>query len=416
MREDIKAYIDGELAPERMEEVRKAIESDPALMQEYTEMKNISGMLQSLARQPQVKGVERTKGAIAPQRRFRWKEGIAVAATLIVIAVFAAPIAMRAGSGEADGVALNFDTGDANGLERELKREEAMADDEAFAYKSKARSEGGAGAASAEMPATGVAQDAFGNPGGLARQSPVAPAESTPSLADLDVRLVVKDASFTVKVQDIQASMDKATQLAKSLNGYIESSTMTEPEGRNMERRGYLTLRVPQGKFEKAVEQIRGYGEVKSESTSGDDVTGQVTDIEARMNTLKAEEESLRTILRKTTRIGEILEVKDRISQVRQQIESYDSQRRTLRSLASLSTISLTFTSDKKMTSPVPDDGDEAWFQDTKEAALGVLTGIGRFVAQVATFAFILLPVWLPLLLFLLWFRKRAFSQAVTGG
>jgi hypothetical protein len=422
VREDIKAYLDGELSPERAQEVRLALESDPALMEEYTAMKNISGMLQSLARQPQVKGVEQTRTALAPRRAFRWREGLAVAATLALLAVLLSPVFMKAK------FAAKTDTTAVNGVPEDAARNKSLADgyDPAERMTSKiqggdveTKNEGFSGftlpPATEQRPrhrAEGNAPaGAGGAPALLGGQPEAMYGADATALAskDFDARLVIKDASFTVEVGDVQGTMDKATQLARSLGGYIEASTMSGEGQRDERPRGYLTLRVPQEKFESAVEQVRQYGKVKSESTSGDDVTGQVADIEARMNTLKAEEESLRTILRTASKIGDILEIKDRISQVRQQIESYDSQQRMLKRLAALSTVSLTFVTDEDAPAPVTQEDEDEWFEDTKAAALSVLTGIGRFVAQVATFAFILSPVWLPVLLFLLWFRRRAF-------
>ena len=48
-REDIKAYIDGELTEARAAEVRSAIDADPTLRDEYEFMKGLSSQIQSSA-------------------------------------------------------------------------------------------------------------------------------------------------------------------------------------------------------------------------------------------------------------------------------------------------------------------------------------------------------------------------------
>jgi hypothetical protein len=149
---------------------------------------------------------------------------------------------------------------------------------------------------------------------------------------------------------------------------------------------------------------------MRSENSSDQDVTAQVADIEARIKTLKTEEESYRELLRHADKVGDILDIKERISVVRQQIESYDAQRLTMKRLAVLSTITVQFEEEAKATDePKPDD----WFEDTKLSAILMLKGIGKFFAQAGTFLFVLSPVWLPALLFALWFRRRALTPAV---
>ncbi|HEY3781951.1 MAG TPA: hypothetical protein VGL56_12775 [Fimbriimonadaceae bacterium] len=56
IRDDLKAFVDNELPAERAEEVRLAIEQDPALQQEVTFMKLLSREIQESAAEPEIKG------------------------------------------------------------------------------------------------------------------------------------------------------------------------------------------------------------------------------------------------------------------------------------------------------------------------------------------------------------------------
>lgn len=438
MREDIKAYIDGELSPERMQEVRTALEQDPELMQEYLAMKDITQKLQSLVRQPQVKGVEQTMQKIAPRRRFRLIEGFAVTAVLAICAFVFAPMFLDRNGAEGE---VAMETKRFDGPATDLNSQYGVPAD----LEEKPRSmRGGAGGESTsnqfddglslKMGAPTESSGGYGNDhrlsdkgfSGFAQTPTQRPersakvAEAASAMADYDkleaeLRMVIKDAAMTIKVKDVEDSISKAIQLAATHKGYVENSSVSQGTEK-APIAGNITIRLPQSNFEKAILEIEKFGDVTDRSSSGNDVTGEVTDIEARINTLKAEEESLRTLLRGATKMGDILDIKDRISQVRQQIESYDSQRRVLTRLSALSTISLRFTTDKKeLTKVKEEETDETWFEDTKIAALSILKGIGRFIAQVATFGFILIPVWAPVLLFLLWFRRRAFAPTPQG-
>ncbi|MES1227991.1 MAG: zf-HC2 domain-containing protein, partial [Armatimonadota bacterium] len=75
IREDLKAYLDGELSPERAEEVRLALLQDEDLRQEYEFMKLLTKEIQSSAKEHGVTGEEVVTVKIAPKPRgWGWKQ------------------------------------------------------------------------------------------------------------------------------------------------------------------------------------------------------------------------------------------------------------------------------------------------------------------------------------------------------
>ena len=401
-REDIKAYIDGELSPERANEVRLAIESDPGLMQEYTFMKDTSSKIATLLRQPQVQGAEKALQAARPVRKFRWIEGIAVACAVFVLGAMIFPVFAQSkmSANRGGGARTNVATSFAGEMAKENMRGDYSGEVSAMADDTNQPAEFGL---QGELPAT---SNSF-SPRALQDSTLSAGAPMTEDVEAL-VRQVIKDGSYAFEVANVQKAVDDTTVMVKGYKGYIEASSNSGAE--EAKPRAYMTLRVPEKNFEDAVAKLKSLGKMRSEDKSGNDVTAQVADIEARIKTLKTEEESYRELLRHANKVGDILDIKERISVVRQQIESYDAQRLTMKRLAALSTITVQFEEEVKATDePKPDD----WFEDTKLSAILMLKGIGKFFAQAGTFLFILSPVWLPALLFALWFRRRALTPAV---
>ena len=444
IREDIKAYIDGELSAERAEQVRSAIESDPALREEYEFMKGLSRQMQSSVKDAQVQGYEKAKASVSGGRRwrFRWVGGLVAAAAVTIFGAVVWPVFSQAMSA-ADGK-LFIMGGQGGESAGDVPSSETFDDGLDFTmgapgsnYGNRAESAGdGRDSDNLFGPSMGVSdgvtfgEGSVGSGGGaLRRLAPsggwVAPSydtamKATPQRRDSEAnvpvqtltpvqvgeaRLVIKDASISLLVEDVKEAMDEATLLVKAAKGYIESSSLDDGEKK---ANGYMTLRVPEKEFEGLVSTIRSFGDLKSDQLGGDDVTGTVADIDARIKTLTAEEDSYRVLLRNAKKIGDILDIKDRISQVRLQIESYDARRRTLSRLAVLATITVRFSSEKEVVAEPVIEEPDTWFEDTKIASVSVLKGIGKFVAQVGTFLFILIPVWVPMLLGALWFRGRA--------
>jgi hypothetical protein len=92
LHEDLKAYVDRELPPDRMAEIEAAIQADPVLRAEVDEIRGLSHAVRALGTTPDPVGLERTLRAL--QRRPWWSPaGMqgrlawgAAAAVLIVVA------------------------------------------------------------------------------------------------------------------------------------------------------------------------------------------------------------------------------------------------------------------------------------------------------------------------------------------
>jgi hypothetical protein len=81
---------------------------------------------------------------------------------------------------------------------------------------------------------------------------------------------------------------------------------------------------------------------VKSDRSTGTDVTGTYVDLEARLKNLKTTESQLVEIMGKANNTKDILEVEKELSRVRGDIESYTAQMNTLKNRIDFSTITVT--------------------------------------------------------------------------
>src|SRR5207247_73958 len=87
------------------------------------------------------------------------------------------------------------------------------------------------------------------------------------------------------------------------------------------------TVRVPAASFDNARRDLRALGKVETESIRGEDVTGQLVDFDARIRSLQAQEDALRTLMGRANQVGEILQIQNQLFDVRQQIEQLQAQR-----------------------------------------------------------------------------------------
>ena len=113
-------------------------------------------------------------------------------------------------------------------------------------------------------------------------------------------RLVIRNASLTIVVQDPEAGMEALIRLAGDLGGYVvssEISTLRLDNGREVPQAS-VRLRVPAERFNEALEAIRKQAvRVSSESISGQDVTEEYVDLQARIKNLRAAAQQLQEIM-----------------------------------------------------------------------------------------------------------------------
>lgn len=389
LREDLKAYIDGELSPERAEEVRQAIGADPQLQQEVDQLRFLGLEIRRLAAEPAVNGREAALSAVRRSSRPWWHPlspvgRFAYAGTLLVALV---------------GIAL---------MQRPLRNQflaATVASESAYPAAGADMAKMKSGEVAGRMPAEAPAVDSKADGGASYEESRPgigANSAASPDLLDAE-RRVIQTGSLSLRVENLQEALRQAEAIANAHGGYVENQN--DSGSQDQLPRGNMTLRVKSIHFSDVMNQLRALGEKLSESTNREDITRQYADIEGRLRALRAEEESYVTMLRAAKKVGELLEIKERLGSVRQELESYESQRRALANLSTLSTISLSM---EQRVKPGQPEKEAGWAEDTWSSALNALTSAGRFLGRLVIFIFVFAPIWLPPALLFWWLARRA--------
>ncbi|HKV99210.1 MAG TPA: DUF4349 domain-containing protein [Vicinamibacterales bacterium] len=170
-------------------------------------------------------------------------------------------------------------------------------------------------------------------------QSNLAPA-ATQSPAAVNTQLIVRTATVSLstdKFDEIRASLER---VAADRHGSVASLTLAgdPPNQRSMS----ATLRVPIVEMDAALAGVRGLGRVVQESQSSEDVTDAHRDLAIRIANARVEEARLGEILKdRTGRLSDVLAVEQAQSRVRTEIEQMEAQEIAMRNRAALSTISV---------------------------------------------------------------------------
>ena len=157
---------------------------------------------------------------------------------------------------------------------------------------------------------------------------------------DFDVRKIVYNADMTVAADDPAAALNVLVEKAKSLGGYVSGSYSTTDElGTNY---AYSTLKVPADQLEALVSAANALGKVNDYRLSSDDISQSYYDIQARLTSAKAEEQQLLEVLAKCQTVEDILAVRQSLSSVRADIESYTGQIKLWDNLVAYATLNVT--------------------------------------------------------------------------
>lgn len=219
--------------------------------------------------------------------------------------------------------------------------------------------------------------------GGEAGGEQGAETTTTALLLTTDGRRLVRtgDLALVVDGRDVRAATERVVALTGALDGYVLSSytgapgepAIASPEDAGPVRAEELAtpglgdiesasvaVRVPSASFETAMRRFARLGTVEYESTSAQDVSDQMVDLQARLRHARAVERRLLRFLEATDTIREMLAVQDRLDQVQLEIEQLSARMEAMNEVVAFSTITVSLRAEGDPT-PVVGAGGGVW-------------------------------------------------------
>jgi hypothetical protein len=158
-------------------------------------------------------------------------------------------------------------------------------------------------------------------------------------------RKIIRNANLTLEVSGVSNSQQKLMSIAEAHQGFVvtSESTVRNPQDQKPETTVNLVVRVPAAQFGSAMDAIRAVGvRVIQEKITGQDVTEEFMDLDARIKNQKALEIQFIEIMKRAGGVDDALSVQRELADVRTQIEKLEGRKRYLENQSSLSTINVT--------------------------------------------------------------------------
>ena len=167
-------------------------------------------------------------------------------------------------------------------------------------------------------------------------------ADSTVQETSTDQKLI-KRVNMEAETEDLEALLPQLLAEISALGGYVESQEIYNGSSYSSYRyrNAWLTIRVPAENLEGLVAQVKGASNVVSYNESVEDVTLTYVDMETRILVLETERDRLLELMEKAETMSDLLEIEARLTDVRSNLESLNSQLKVLANQVSYATVEL---------------------------------------------------------------------------
>lgn len=242
-------------------------------------------------------------------------------------------------------------------------------------------------------------------------------------------RKLIKTVNISAETEDFDTLVPNLQKQVEALGGYIESISVYDvgsyyiEEQHVKQRCANLTARVPKEKLDGFLAQVGEQTNVTSRSENVEDVTLQYVDLESHKKALLTEQDRLLTLLGQAETVEDIIAIEGRLSEVRYQLESMESQLRTYDNRIDYSTVYLNIDEVRKYSAPQTATAWEriasGFSKSIEDIGFGIRDFAIGFVIDIPYFVFWIVIIVVAVLVFRIvrkfWRKRKAKRAAVRG-
>ncbi len=229
-------------------------------------------------------------------------------------------------------------------------------------------------------------------------------------------RLIIKNGEMNLLVADTDRAVDQIVAIAVDSGGYVIGSRSWLQDN---SKYATLTIGVPSDQFETVQRQVRAVGvQALSDTSSGQDVSDEYVDLQARQANLEATAARIREFLGQAKDAEQALLVNAKLTEVEAELEQIKGRMAYLKDRSAYSTMTINLEPRRPTSTPTPTATPPAWQPEkTYAAATGALSGVLRGAGDVAIWliAFVA-PLAIPAALVvsgMIWLRQRRVKRAI---
>lgn len=173
---------------------------------------------------------------------------------------------------------------------------------------------------------------------------------------------IIRRFYLELETQEFDDLISKIDQRIDQLGGYVESSEIKGKRYYNADelRYGRIIVRIPRDRVDEFVNIVDENANVVNKEESSENVTLDYIDIESRKKSLEIEQERLFVLLEKADKLESIVTLESRLTDIRYELQKYETQLRTYDNLVDYSTVTLNIQEVERMT-PTMEEKQTVW-------------------------------------------------------
>lgn len=227
-------------------------------------------------------------------------------------------------------------------------------------------------------------------------------------------RKMIYTATMSFRCDDPGDALDQFAAKAIELGGYVSASWSNVGDNDRIERAA-ITLRLPAGTLDAFKDFAEKLGVVRTYNMTGNDVTDDYYDLDARLTQAKAREAQVLSFMSQAQTIEDTLAVYKELSSIREEIDVMEGRKRLWDNQVSYSTLTIDITANPTYVDDSPEyirviTMSETW-QRTRRGFINVARGTANFFS-----IFIILIGWLlipaviitAVVLLVVWLSRRS--------
>jgi negative regulator of sigma E activity len=202
-------------------------------------------------------------------------------------------------------------------------------------------------------------------------------------------RAIVRTSSLSVRVSSLGEAAAQYRALAARFGGSVSDEYLGSDGAAPF---ATITAKIPVTRMPAFLEEVRGFGQVLSESTSANDVTLAVADVDARVNALRASITRLQALLQEATELTDIVAIESELTTRQAELDGLLAQQRALSDQVEMATVTVNFTPNvADVSTPAP--GFLAGLQTGWNALVSAASSATTFLGMLLPFAAIALVI-----------------------
>lgn len=147
--------------------------------------------------------------------------------------------------------------------------------------------------------------------------------------------------NYSVETKTFDEFMEAVQNRINEYGGYLESSETNGNSEMNIRRYANMVIRIPADKMHSFLNMVKENSNVTYSSSSTENVTLSYVDMQSHIKALKTEQETLMGILERAEKLEDIITIQNQLTNIRYELESYESQLRVYDNRINYSTLYL---------------------------------------------------------------------------